>query len=70
MAALPNVIPHPATRRPTPAGDPKEIVAVVLEDGSVRELRPNRKADDAGRRITNGTVSGRDWILWWTRRTF
>jgi hypothetical protein len=50
--------------------NPKEVVAVILADGSVRELRgrPGRNAD--GHRHTAGTLSGRDWILWWERRAF
>ena len=49
--------------------EPKRVVAVVLADGSLRELnadgegRPEREWD-------GGSVSGPDWILWWERRSF
>ena len=49
--------------------DPKEIVAVVLSDGSVRDLRGGPAAVPA-RRMTMGSVSGPEWVLWWTRRSF
>ncbi len=50
--------------------DPKEIVAVVLADGSVRELRGPGAPDANGHRLAAGSLSGPDWILWWQRRSF
>jgi hypothetical protein len=49
--------------------DPKEVVAVVLADGSIRDLRA-RSAAVPARRIDMGTISGSDWVLWWNRRSF
>ena len=68
MAALAEVIVHPAAER---AGvqDPKEVVAVVLADGTVRTLRSENREVAAGL-TSSGTVSGDDWILWWERRSF
>jgi len=40
------------------------VVAVVLDDGTV--LTGANRAPAA--RWSNGTVSGRDWTLWWERR--
>ena len=66
MAALAEVIQHPAS---APHDEPREIVAVILEDGTVRDLRSDC---DSGRRrrISLGQLSGSDWILWWERRAF
>ena len=49
--------------------DPKEIVAVVLADGTVKDLRGSSKASEHGE-WANGSLSGRDWVLWWERRSF
>ena len=67
MAALAEVIPHPA--RFADVRDPREIVAVVLADGTVKDLRSESEEPRNGP-IVSGTVSGRDWILWWERRSF
>lgn len=67
MAALAEVIPHPAVREESQ--DPKEIVAVVLADGTVRSPR-SRHAEERSDPMSSGTLSGRDWILWWERRSF
>ena len=50
-------------------GESAEIVAVVLSDGSIRnlsdgELRRPEEDFDAGQ------VSGDGWTLWWERRTW
>jgi hypothetical protein len=48
---------------------PTEIVAVVLADGSVRDLREgeiDRPAED----FESGQVSGDRWTLWWERRAW
>ena len=61
--------------RPDPAAgperpDPKDIVAVVLADGSVRELRPSKDPVTSERPYATGSLSGPHWILWWERRTY
>jgi hypothetical protein len=66
MAALAEVIPHPA--RFGVVRDPNAVVAVVLADGTVKDLRSGRETKNG--QIASGTVSGRDWILWWERRSF
>ena len=46
----------------------KEVVAVVLADGTVR-----RTDGDGGRDRsdwTSGQIAGNDWVLWWQRRSF
>ena len=50
--------------------DPKEIVAVVLADGSVRDLRGSQGSNGDGRPHASGALAGPDWILWWERRSF
>ncbi len=66
VAALAEVIPHPA--RSAEVRDPREIVAVVLADGTVDGMRSERGTRTG--QISSGTVSGPDWILWWERRSF
>jgi hypothetical protein len=53
-------------RRPEPA---REVVAVVLADGTIRRVgeRPDR---DGHRPFSVGQLSGDGWILWWQRREF
>jgi len=48
--------------REAPAG--RGVVAVVLDDGTVLTGTGRTPA----RRWANGSVSGRDWTLWWERR--
>jgi hypothetical protein len=67
MAALAEVIQHPAVR--DESEDPKEIVAVVFADGTVRPLR-SPIAEESSGPMSSGTVSGGDWVLWWERRSF
>lgn len=68
-------MPKAAIRRPrrtggghTPAG--KRVVAVILGDGTVREVgrgvasRPDTPAWSAG------SIVGPDWTLWWERRSW
>ena len=58
-------------RRRTGRGtaDSAEIVAVVLSDGSIRNLSDGeiqRPDQDFG----TGQVSGEGWTMWWERRTW
>src|SRR5436309_1589875 len=46
--------------------DPREIVAVILADGTIRDLRSPTSGDRDG--WTTGSLSSPDWILWWDRR--
>jgi hypothetical protein len=69
MAAVAQVLRHPARPHVVETRDPKEVVAVVLADGSVRDLR-NGRDPGPDRAWKSGSVSGPDWILWWERRSF
>ena len=51
--------------RPLEEGPQPQPVAVVLADGSVRSLTATA---DGSR--TTGRVQGRDWTLWWQRRSW
>jgi hypothetical protein len=54
--------------RGTPA--PGRVVAVILDDGSIRVVdRPGQAASE-GPPWASGSVSGRNWTLWWERRTW
>lgn len=56
-------------RRPRPDESTGEIVAVVLADGTVRDLRTG-DADHADERFEGGQVDGDGWTLWWERRAW
>jgi hypothetical protein len=47
----------------------RRIVAVVLADGSMRELEPSERPSRSRKRWSTGSLSGRDWVMWWQRRT-
>jgi hypothetical protein len=49
-----------------PVGDDRRVVAVILEDGSVRATNGQTAAGN----WSSGSLSGQDWILWWNRRAF
>jgi hypothetical protein len=44
----------------------RPVVAVILEDGSVRTAKGRWSGGD----WSNGSVSGPGWVLWWDRRAF
>jgi len=71
MAAIAEKLPRTNTwpLRAVPDEDPKEIVAVVLADGSVKDLRGDDRRRDSDR-WASGSLSGRDWVLWCERRSF
>lgn len=46
------------------------VVAVVLEDGSVRPVADVASAERTGDRWATGQLSGPDWLLWWERRSW
>ena len=50
-----------------PLEDGPRPIALVLEDGTVQSLQP---ASASNGRLANGTLSGRDWTLWWERRNW
>jgi hypothetical protein len=58
---------------PTPsADDPRPgVVAVILADGSIRELagRPLEQHEPTST-WASGSLAGEGWILWWERRYF
>ncbi len=49
--------------------EPVEIVAVVLADGSVRDLRGG-EIDRPDEAFEAGQVSADGWTLWWERRAW
>jgi hypothetical protein len=51
-------------------GQAGKVVAVVLEDGSVRPTDDAPPALRDGDGWASGRVSGPDWVLWWERRSF
>ncbi len=46
-----------------------EVVAEILSDGTVRPV-VNPNGDAPATAWSEGSISGRSWILWWTRRSF
>ncbi|MFN2545279.1 MAG: hypothetical protein ABR600_12030 [Actinomycetota bacterium] len=50
-----------------PGAPGPQPVAVVLADGTVRALREDPGSE---RPRARGSMSGRDWILWWERRSW
>ena len=46
----------------------KAVVAEVLADGTVRPT--GQGPADEWRRFSNGTIAGKTWTLWWTRRNW
>jgi hypothetical protein len=44
------------------------VVAEVLADGTVRPT--GQIPNGEWRRFSNGTISGKSWTLWWTRRNW
>ena len=51
------------------AGGEIEVVAEILSDGTVRPV-VNPNGDAPATAWSEGSISGRSWILWWTRRSF
>ncbi|HEX2069803.1 MAG TPA: hypothetical protein VHH54_06325 [Actinomycetota bacterium] len=50
-------------------GREHEVVAEILSDGTVRPVAsPN--GHGASKPWSEGSISGRSWILWWNRRSF
>jgi hypothetical protein len=59
-----------ARRRDRTSGHaPKRVVAVVLEDGTVRPMDELVNGDELDR-WAGGQLSGPDWVLWWERRSW
>jgi hypothetical protein len=49
------------------APDPRQVVAEVLSDGSVR-LVAGPQDDDGDQGYATGQVTGDGWTVWWDRR--
>lgn len=48
-----------------------KVVAVVLADGSVREVGADWSDHrEGGGDWASGSVAGNGWVLWWERRSF
>jgi hypothetical protein len=69
MAAVAEQLHRTRRRRIGVAPKQDEVVAVVLSDGTVRDLRGGKNRKRNGE-FLNGTISGPDWTLWWERRSF
>ena len=54
---------------PRRSRDADEVIAVILADGSVKELRGGRR-DRRKKDFGVGSLTGPDWVLWWQRRSF
>ena len=56
-------------QEPNTTSEGTDVVAEILSDGTVR---PVASANGHGgpKTWTEGSISGRSWILWWTRRSF
>ncbi len=52
-------------RAPAPSEE-RQVVAVILSDGTIREL--GERPEEDPRPYATGTVSGDGWHLWWERR--
>lgn len=46
----------------------QNVVAVILEDGTVRRVDGEPTSDD--RDWNEGQITGDEWVLWWQRRSF
>lgn len=46
----------------------RKVMAVVLEDGTVRRMDGKPMGDGAD--WNSGQLTGPDWVLWWQRRSF
>ncbi len=47
----------------------QEIVAVVLSDGSVRDLQEGND-DENAETFATGQLNGEGWTMWWDRRSW
>ena len=60
--------------RSVPAQEPNstsqgtEVVAEILSDGTVRPVA-SHNGHATPKAWNEGSISGRSWILWWTRRS-
>ncbi len=46
----------------------RRVVAVVLDDGTVRQV--DAEGRERAEPFQSGQLSGDGWILWWERRSF
>ena len=50
-------------------GRESDVVAEILSDGTVRPVA-TQNGQAGSKAWSEGSISGRSWILWWTRRSF
>lgn len=63
----------PRTPRPdslAPSDPRREVVAVVLSDGTVHKVADTRPDPARRPRLSNGTLSGPGWTMWWEMRSW
>ncbi len=46
-----------------------DVVAEILSDGTVRPVSGSN-GHASSKALSEGSISGRSWILWWNRRAF
>jgi hypothetical protein len=51
-------------------GAPRRVVAVILQDGTVRPVGEGSDDAPGARTLARGQLSGPDWVLWWERRSW
>jgi hypothetical protein len=51
-------------------GAPKRVVAVILDDGTVRPVDEASEDVPGAQTFARGQLSGPDWVLWWERRSW
>jgi hypothetical protein len=56
----------PADHSEGPSG---AVVAEILSDGTVRPVAGSN-GQASSKAWSEGSISGRSWILWWTKRSF
>lgn len=62
------VLPFEPRRRSSRPAAGRRVLAVVLDDGTIRELASDGRVSDEP--FQSGQMSGDRWILWWERRAF
>ena len=61
--------PRPVLRSVPSDGPESGVVAEILSDGTVRPVA-SQNGQASSKAWSEGSISGRSWILWWTRRSF
>lgn len=57
-------------RRDRPLRAARRVVAVILEDGTVRSVDQRSETGPGTDPFATGHLAGPDWVLWWERRNW